>query len=24
LFLDEPFSALDIGLKRELQVHLVE
>ncbi len=24
LFLDEPFSALDIGLKRELQTHLVE
>lgn len=24
LFLDEPFSALDIGLKRELQDHLVE
>ena len=24
LFLDEPFSALDIGLKRELQTHLIE
>jgi len=24
LFLDEPFSALDIGLKRELQMHLIE
>ena len=24
LFLDEPFSALDIGLKRELQNHIVE
>ncbi|BCD61147.1 MULTISPECIES: ABC transporter ATP-binding protein [unclassified Nitratiruptor] len=24
LFLDEPFSALDIGLKRELQNHLIE
>jgi len=24
LFLDEPFSALDIGLKRELQTHLVK
>ena len=24
LFLDEPFSALDIGLKKELQTHLVE
>lgn len=24
LFLDEPFSALDIGLKKELQSHLVE
>ncbi len=24
LFLDEPFSALDIGLKKELQAHLVE
>ena len=24
LFLDEPFSALDIGLKQELQAHLVE
>ena len=24
LFLDEPFSALDIGLKQELQTHLIE
>jgi len=24
LFLDEPFSALDIGLKKELQTHLIE
>jgi NitT/TauT family transport system ATP-binding protein len=24
LFLDEPFSALDIGLKQELQNHLIE
>ena len=24
LFLDEPFSALDIGLKRELQNHIIE
>jgi NitT/TauT family transport system ATP-binding protein len=24
LFLDEPFSALDIGLKQELQAHLIE
>ncbi|TGO01908.1 hypothetical protein PN36_34560 [Candidatus Thiomargarita nelsonii] len=24
LFLDEPFSALDIGLKQELQSHLIE
>lgn len=24
LFLDEPFSALDIGLKKELQTHLVD
>jgi NitT/TauT family transport system ATP-binding protein len=24
LFLDEPFSALDIGLKKELQTHLME
>lgn len=24
LFLDEPFSALDIGLKKELQEHLIE
>jgi len=24
LFLDEPFSALDIGLKQELQQHLIE
>lgn len=24
LFLDEPFSALDIGLKKELQSHLVD
>jgi len=24
LFLDEPFSALDIGLKKELQMHLIE
>ena len=23
LFLDEPFSALDIGLKKELQIHLI-